>query len=93
MNERKNILFVVFLVLIAIVVYLWYASLTGTPDAGVVRVEDDTYIEVARTVALLENIDFDTTFFDNAEFNALQDFSIPVELVTPRGGSNPFTSF
>ena len=92
MENRKNILFAAFLLLIAVVVYLWYMSLNKEP-IGIVSVETNVRTEVAQAVTLLKEIDFNEEFFVDKEFLGLQDFSIPVELVTPRGGSNPFLNF
>ena len=92
MENRKNILFAAFLLLITVVVYLWYMSLNKEP-IGIVSVETNVRTEVAQAVTLLKEIDFNEEFFVDKEFLGLQDFSIPVELVTPRGGSNPFLNF
>lgn len=92
MQNRKNILFVIFLLLIGIVVYLWYASLNDE-GKGIVAVQTGARSEVANAVTLLKEIDLNEEFFLNEEFLELKDFSIPVALVTPRGGSNPFLNF
>lgn len=92
MQNRKNILFVVLLIIIAAVVYLWYLSLNDKTN-GIIPVETGARTEVANAVTLLKGIDLNEDFFMNEEFLGLKDFSIPVELITPRGGSNPFLKF
>ena len=98
LKKGTNIVFAVIIGSIVVIGLVWFLNSRSEP-AEVATVEaplvaETQYAEdILAAVQLIKEVLLDTAFFQNPLFLELEDFSVAVPVVTPRGRQNPFLPF
>jgi hypothetical protein len=92
MENKTNILFIIFLLIFAAVGYFWYSRISESAGEGTISISQEEIFgaEFLSSIKKLKTLEFDTAFFEDEEFQALQDLTPVIEVPEEVGRDNPF---